>query len=119
MATKKKTTLSKTDAIRVELEQDAAASPKAVAALLTKRGIKVSPAYVSTIKSADKKRNGKPSKKPGRPSKAALQMNNGTSNGGADKLMEAAFDLVLKAGENDAQKYVQLASRLLHRVHSN
>ena len=117
MATKsKKKTLSKTDAIRAELRKDAAASPKVVADVLTKRGMKVSAAYVSTIKSADKKRNGQPVRKPGRPSKATLPIG---GTGSADKLMEAAFDLVLKAGEQDALKYVQLAARLLNRANSN
>ena len=68
MANKKQ---SKTDAIRDALKTTD--SPTDVAAMLNKRGIKVSAQYVSTIKANDKRKAeaGAPSRKPGRPRKAA------------------------------------------------
>ena len=117
MAKKKQ---SKTDAIRAALKQND--SPSEVAKLLQKQGVKVSAQYVSTIKTADKKRaeRGGVTRKPGRPK------SNGTaaaaSNGSVDELQRAsdllgqAVELVIAAGEKEAKQLITTAAKLVARI---
>ncbi len=56
MPTKRK--VNKTQVVTDALAKDPDASPKELAAKLTKQGIKMSAGYVSTIKSAQKKKKG-------------------------------------------------------------
>lgn len=53
-----KTKVNKTQVVTDALAKDPDASPKELAAKLTKRGIKMSAGYVSTIKSSLKKKGG-------------------------------------------------------------
>ena len=55
---KKKPEVNKTEEIRNILENDPKAKPTEIATILAKRGIKVTAGYVSTIKTALKKKKG-------------------------------------------------------------
>jgi DNA-binding IscR family transcriptional regulator len=55
---RRKSNVNKTLEIKTMLDADANASPKAISAALAEKGIKTSPAYVSSIKSKLKKSGG-------------------------------------------------------------
>ena len=81
-------------------------SPTAIARELRKQGIRVSPGYVSSLKS---KQQQSPlgRRKPGRPAKSSA--NN-------DAALEIAFDLVLSVGPNQANQLIDVAERLLRKI---
>lgn len=112
-------TMSKTDAIRQALKTTKTGSPSEVAKILNKQGVKVSAAYVSTIKAADKRRAqlGVSTRKPGRPPSAPVSA---TAASGditqASALMLDAVDLVLKAGAKEAKQLVDMAERMVNRI---
>src|SRR5690348_414154 len=103
---RKKRTINKSAAVRDHLAKNPAAGPTEVAAALTKQGVKITPAYVSTVKALLKKAgtNAKASggKRRGRPTRS--------SRGG---------DVVSIAGLLEARRFaervggVENASRLL------
>ena len=66
MAKRKSGGKNKSQAIRDYYNANPAAKPKEVASELKKKGIQVTPAFVSTIRSTSKKKNGKIGR-PGRP----------------------------------------------------
>ena len=109
--------ISKTAAIRAALKDNG--SPTEVVALLTKKGIKVSPQYVSTIKANDKRKaaEGKTIRGPGRPPKKA---SNGRVNGElkqtADLLMSAADLIVRAGGVTEARELINMAERIVSKV---
>jgi len=107
--------LSKTDAIRRALQQNE--SPKEVAAVLAKQGMKVTAQYVSTIKSNDKRRaaGGKPSKGPGRPPKTASAPAKQDLQA-ASELLSSAMDLVIKCGGAQARQLVASAEAVINQV---
>ena len=84
-------------------------SPSEIAKLLRKEGIRVSPGYVSSLKSKLLQAPPGPRKR-GRPTKA--------SNQGEDAL-EAAFDLVLSVGASQANRLVDVAERLVTKVRAS
>ena len=109
--------LNKTAAIREELTASPNGSPSAIAKKLAAKGIEVTPAYVSTIKNAEKKRTGKRRSKPGRPPSRTASPLAGSNNGASSvELLKTAFDLVLQAGPDEARNLIALAERLVHRV---
>ncbi len=71
----KKSKLNKSEEIRNYYASNPGAKPKEVAAALKKKGLVVTPQFVSTIRSVSKRKNGKVGR-PGRPP------GSGRSNGG-------------------------------------
>ncbi len=69
-------------------------------------------AYVSTIKSAAKKKARRPKRKPGRPRKSEAS----ESLTDAHALLLKAVDLVLKAGGKEARQLVGMAAQMVERV---
>ena len=111
--------MSKTDAIRKALKETKTGSPTEVAAMLNKRGIKVTAAYVSTIKAADKRRAqlGVAARKPGRPPSATVVRPADSGDlAQASALMMDAVDLVLKAGPKEARQLVDAAEKMVNRI---
>lgn len=109
--------VSKTAAIRAALKSNA--SPTEVAAMLTKKGIKVSPQYVSTIKANDKRKSaaGKTSRGPGRPPKTAgTKSPNGELKQTADLLMSAADLIVRSGGAAQARDLITMADKIVGRM---
>ena len=63
--------VSKSQAIRDMLRQDPNSSPRAVSEALGKKGVKVSPGFVSTIKTGAKKKRRRVKKRAGRAARPA------------------------------------------------
>lgn len=84
-------------------------SPTEIAKQLRKQGIRVSPGYVSSLKS---KQLQSPlgRRKPGRPAKSSRTN---------DAALEIAFDLVLSVGPNQANQLVDAAEQLLTKIRSH
>lgn len=86
--------------------------------MLTKRGIKVSAQYVSTIKANDRRKaaQGITPRRPGRPPKAKRKNQNGELTQAAD-LLVAAIDLVTKAGgAAEARELVTMADKIVGKM---
>ncbi len=95
----KKRKVNKSEAVRDYYAQHPDAKPKAVSEALAERGIKVSPASVSTIKFQASKKGTLPASAAGRKGKPAR------SGGGADfQRLLAAKELVEKVGGVEAAK---------------
>ena len=114
--------ISKTAAIRDALKKVKNGSPTEVAKVLNKQGVKVTPAYVSTIKASDKRKalNGKGGRKPGRPVGSGRKKMSASSPvedlRQASELMLKAVDLVLKAGAKEAKQLVNMAEQMVARI---
>ncbi|MCZ6641267.1 MAG: hypothetical protein O7F71_06800 [Gammaproteobacteria bacterium] len=114
--------ISKTAAIRDALKKVKNGSPTEVAKVLNKQGVKVTPAYVSTIKASDKRKalNGNSGRKPGRPVGSGRKKMSGSSSvedlRQASELMLKAVDLVLKAGAKEAKQLVNMAEQMVDRI---
>ena len=113
--------MSKTAAIREALKTSADGSPTEVAKTLNAKGIKVSAAYVSTIKASDKRKalSGSPVRRSGRPVGSGK---NGVGQVPVGDLKEAsslllkAVDLVLKSGPKEARELVGMAEQMVDKV---
>ena len=118
MATKKKK--SKTEAIREALKESANGSPSEVAQILNDRGIKVSAAYVSTIKSSDKRRA--MAGRHGRPGRPAGSQAMAGSSARTEELKEAselmlkAVDLVVSLGADQARQLISTAEKMVNKI---
>lgn len=110
MATTKKKGQSKTDAIRALLESSPELSPKEMAAKLTSKGTKVTPAYVSTIKSSLKKYRTVSR----RPSASRSTQSKAGSDGhvAIDALVEAKSLVEKAGGVDEARKALEVLSKL-------
>lgn len=116
-----KSKVSKTSAIREALKSVEGGSPILVAKKLNAAGVKVTAAYVSTIKAADKRRKlaGKPTRKPGRPagSGSVSPSRIGNADGSFQEgLMLKAIDLVVEAGAKEAHVLISLADKMVQRI---
>ena len=76
MAKRKDVGANKSEAIRDYYKANPQAKPKEVASELKKKGIQVTPAFVSTIRSTSKKKNGVIGR-PGRPVGSTTKRSNG------------------------------------------
>lgn len=106
---KKKSNVNKTAAIKSELEKSADGSPQRISQTLAKQGIKVSPAYVSTIKS--KINAGK------RPNLAVSTRNghSGQTTQGIDRFA-TIFECVLESGADEVRRMADRAEQLITRA---
>ena len=109
---------SKSAAIRKAFESTD--SPKEVVAILKKRGIEVTAAYVSVIKASDKKKTAAAgsSRASGR---ARRNETNGQSSTGnllaTGELLMQAMDLVVKAGgEKEAAELIRVGASMLKKM---
>lgn len=84
-------------------------SPTEIAKRLRKQGIRVSPGYVSSLKSKQQK-SPLGQRGPGRPAKSAESH---------DAALEIAFDLVLSVGRIQSNQLIAVAERLLAKVRSH
>lgn len=113
-AATKKREVNKTAEIKDYLAQHANAAPAEVSVELKKKGVDVSPAYVSTIKSSMKSK-GKGKKKAGG-RKAAKGTSPAQDVKHAGELVFHAIDLVMKAGYKEAAALVEMAGKMVDRV---
>lgn len=88
---------NKSETIRNYKRENPAAGPKSISEALTKAGHKVTPAFVSTVLSNDKRRSGKPKGRRGRRPGAASN----SSGGGAIKELIQAKKLADQMGGID------------------
>jgi len=118
-------TISKTAAIRDALKESTSGSPTEIAKILNKKGVKVTPAYVSTVKTSDKRKakTGKRGRKPGRPMGSKSKKTTAATTSTpvddlkqASELMLKAIDLVLKAGAKEARQLVTVAEQMVERI---
>lgn len=109
MAKSKTKTVSKTSAIRQALAKHNG-SPKLVAAALAKKGIQVTPQYVSVVKATDKRKAEDRGKGPAKASK------NGNQLEATKELFTTAIDLVLKAGSaKEAHRLVDSVAEIIQK----
>ena len=120
--TAKKKRVSKTQAIRELLDKGENGSPTYIANALAKRGIKVSPAFVSTIKSQEKKKsglsNGRRSRTLSGRTKAAVATTPLDDLKQASDLLLRAVDLVLCAGAKEARQLINMAEQMVDKISS-
>lgn len=109
--------VNKSEAVR-ELIAEGKGSPKEIATLLNKKGVKVSAAYVSNIKTQMSKKGSKVTKgRRGRVAASASTNGSATSNGnGSSTAIMSAVDLVLHVGPREAHKMVDVANNMITRV---
>lgn len=104
----KKRKVNKTQAIKDALDSSPSGSPSEIAAALTKSGIKVSAAYVSTVKSDMKKKGGK--------GKKSMRVSaNGRSSGdlvSLGNLMEARKFADRIGGVDEARQLIDALAKL-------
>ena len=123
MAKTKKTKadgVNKSQAVREELAKSEDSSPSVIAAALAKRNISVSPAFVSNIKTAMKKKagaGGTPAKRGRRPGSVNKPKKT------ADVSLTPNHDLILKAvdlvsavGAVEAKRLIDVADKLVQHV---
>ena len=122
----KKKSVSKSAAIRAYLTKSRAARPKEVKAALAKKGVEVSEAMVSKVMhntATGKKRTAKnkpEKKKVSRKRKVARD--NAVSTEPLEDVMHAgdlmfqAVELVMKAGEKEAKRLVNMAADMVKRI---
>lgn len=119
VAARNATPVTKTAAIRTALKASKDGSPTEVARVLNKQGVKVTAAYVSTIKASDKRKAdmGKPLRKPGRPvgsGKSSIAASADMKQAG--ELLLKAVDLVLRAGAKEAKELVSMAEQMVDKI---
>ncbi len=121
-------TISKTAAIRDALKEIKNGSPTEIVKILNKKSVKVTPAYVSTIKASDKRlaKSGKRGRKPGRPTGSTSKKKMAATSSTpvedlkqASELMLKAIDLVMKAGAKEARQLVTMAEQMVERISDN
>ena len=121
--TKKKTatkkTVNKSQAIRDYLKTHRNAGPKEVQAALAKKGIKVTEALVSNVKSNAKKKKTPVNKVTDQDSKKAAQHTSLQDIKQAGGLFLQAVELVAKAGTKEAQQLVSRASEVVKKIRSS
>lgn len=108
-----KRTMNKTASIRAELQKDPNQSPKKLAEKLTSQGVKVSAAYVSTIKSKLKtgsSANGAATRKSYRSRQQPVV------NGHSEDRFESIFEAVLELGVERVKQMADRAEDLIARV---
>ena len=106
--------VNKSEAVR-ELISEGKGSPKEIATLLNKKGVKVSAAYVSNIKTQMSKKGSKVTK--GRRGRVASSTNVASANGnGSSTAMMNAVDLVLHVGAKEAHSMIDVANSMITRV---
>lgn len=110
MAKRSKPKESKTAAIRAALKTQS--SPKEVAKKLASRGVKVTPAYVSVIKAADKRKAG------GKRGAKKANTADGTDAQQAKELMGHALALVLAVGPEQSREFISAAAELADQFNS-
>jgi len=115
----KKKTVNKSQAIRDHLKTHKNASPKEVQAALAKKGIQVTEALVSNVKSTAKKKQTKKTagkKIKVRVSKKAAECTALQDVKQAGDLLMHAVELVVKAGAKEAQQLVSTASEVVKKI---
>lgn len=113
--TSRKKSVNKTQAILDYLAKNKAAGPAEVAAALTKKGIKVTPSYVSNVKSKGAKQaKGKRIKV--KVSKQTPESTPFEDVKHAGELMIKAVELVVAAGAKEAQQLVTTASDIVKKI---
>lgn len=102
---------SASQAIRDYCAANPEAGPKDVAAALVAQGyVKVTPTYVSTIKSLDKAKGKKPAGKPGRPKSVSSEAKSGTLS--LDALLQAKKLAEQLGGVANAQAALDALAKL-------
>lgn len=103
---------NKSEAIRAYMGKNSSAGPTEVAAALAKDGIEVTPAFVSTVLSNDRRKAGKPSKRggKGRGRAAAAAAASGAS---LDHLIEAKKLVQKMGGISEARQALNLLAKIL------
>ena len=107
--------VNKSAEIRAYLKDQPKAKPADVAAALNGRGIDVTAAYVSSIKTSSKKRRKSKTKR-----RTTAQAGKDTSPVqdvmSAGELMYQAVDLVMKAGVKEAKSLIEVAGKMVNKI---
>lgn len=115
--TARKEDVNKSEEIRNYLAGNPDAKPAQVVAALKTQGINVTPAYVSSIKSADKSNGKTPRKKRAGQKRGAKDTTSPVQDVmRAGELLFQAVDLVMKAGYKEAKTLVDVAGRMVNRI---
>jgi arginine repressor len=114
----KKKPVSNSQAIRDYLKTHKNAGPKEIQAALAKKGIKVTAALVSNVKSNAKKKSAGTQAKVRVTKKAADRTPLQDVKEAGDLLMQAV-ELVVKAGAKEAQQLVSTASEVVKKIRSS
>ena len=114
--------INKSQAVREALAKSKTGSPREIVATLAKNGIEVSAAFVSNIKSQEKKRR----LAQGTPDLDIATLLNGVSDAStpvgskeleaASRLIMKAVDLVVHAGPNQARELIAVAEKLVQAI---
>ena len=118
---KKNKAVNKSQAIRDYLKTDKNAGPKEVQSALAKKGIKVTDALVSNVKSNAKKKKKKKAARKNvkvRGSKKSAKHTPLQDVRQAGDLLLQAVELVAKAGAKEAQQLVIAASEVVKKIRS-
>jgi arginine repressor len=107
--------VNKSAEIRTYLQENPKAKPAETVAALKQRGIDVTAAYVSSIKTSSKKRKKSKAKR-----RAAAQASKDTTPAqdvmSAGELMYQAVDLVMKAGFKEAKSLIEVAGKMVNKI---
>jgi hypothetical protein len=115
----KKNPVSKSQAIRDYLNTHKNTGPKEVQAALAKKGIRVTDALVSNVKSNAKKKKAAGKKVKVRVVKKAVEHTPLQDVKQAGDLLIQAVELVVKAGAKEAQQLVGTASEVVKKIRSS
>ena len=99
---------NKSEAIRAYMKKNGGAGPTEVAAALAKDGIGVTPAFVSTVLSNDRRKSGKPSKRKGKGRAAAA-----STGASLEHLIEAKKLIQKMGGIDEARQAINLLAKIL------
>ena len=113
--------VNKSQAVREELANSTSGSPSEIVAKLAERGITVSAAFVSNIKSQEKKRQANLNGGYDFASQVLARTTNATAVSESDlyqasSLIMKAVDLVVEAGPHRARALVNMAEKLVSKV---
>ncbi len=108
MARKSKSGVNKSQAIRDYITANPKSKPKEIVEALTAQGVEVSPAFVSTLKSNDKRKGGKGPGRRGRPAGSK----SGGSVLGVESLVQAKSFADKVGGIENAREILSALSKL-------
>ena len=119
---KTKSQVNKSQAVRDALAQSKSGSPREIVATLAENGIEVSAAFVSNIKSQEKKRRTASNKRDLDIATLLSGVSSASTTVGskelevASRLIVLAVDLVVQAGPNQARELIAVAEKLVQTI---
>ena len=106
--------VNKSEAIRDYIAKHPSAGPTEVSTALKKKGIAVTPAYVSGVKNSQKSNASKKRRAPSRKKRKDTSPVEDVVQAG--QLLYQAVDLVMRAGAKEAKAMVEMAGKMVERM---